>query len=82
MGLIYQPDGRAIWLAQDSRTSGLFDARTFKPIFFLPTGRLPLALDTAGRQLAVAVDAQRLEVWDLEAVHKHFGDLGLNWTDR
>jgi hypothetical protein len=82
IGLIYQPDGRAVWLAQDSRTAGLFDAQTLKPIFFLPTGRIPLAVDTAGRQLAVALDAQRLEVWDLEAVRKHFRELGVDWADR
>jgi WD40 repeat protein len=82
VGLIYQPDGRALWLAQDSRTAGLFDARTLKPIFFLPTGRMPLAVDAAGRQLAVAVDAQRLEVWNLAAVRKQFRELGLDWQER
>jgi hypothetical protein len=82
VGLIYQPDGRALWLAQDSRTAGLFDARTLKPIFFLPTGRMPLAVDGAGRQLAVAVDAQRLEVWNLEAVRQQFRELGLDWQER
>ena len=82
VGMIYQPDGRALWLAKDTRTAGLYDAHTFEPIFFLPTGMFPLSLSADGHQLAVAVDAQRLEVWDLAAVRGQFRELGLDWTDR
>lgn len=77
VGVIFQPDGRTVWLARDSRTAGLFDSQTFQPILFLPTGMLPLALSRDGRQLAVSVDAQRLDVWDLDSVRAVFQQLGL-----
>ena len=81
VGMIFQPDGRTVWLAKDLRTAGLYDVHTLEPIFFLPTGVFPMTLSADGRQLAVTVDGQRLQVWDLVAVRKHFRELGLDWTE-
>ena len=40
----------------------------------------PLALSPDGLRLAVSVDAQRLQVWDLAELHAHFRELGLDWA--
>ncbi len=82
IGMLFGPDGHTVWLANDYRTAGLYDLRTLEPVFFLPTGMFPLALSPDGRRLAVSVDAQRLLVWDLEALHQHFRELGLDWAQR
>jgi fructose-1,6-bisphosphatase/inositol monophosphatase family enzyme len=42
---------------------------------------LPLAVSADGRYLAVSVEAQRLQVWDLAALREQFRALGLDWTD-
>jgi hypothetical protein len=78
-GALYTPDGRGIWLTKDALTAGLHDARTLEPLMLLPAGTLPLALSADGRQLAVSVDARRLQVWDLDKVHARLRELGLDW---
>jgi WD40 repeat protein len=78
-GALYTPDGRGIWLTKDALTAGLYDVRTLEPLVLLPTGTLPLALSADGRQLAVSVDARRLQVWDLDKVRARFRELGLDW---
>jgi WD40 repeat protein len=80
--LLYTPDGRGLWLSKDQRTAGLYDAQTFKPLLLLPTGTLPLAVSPDGRHLAVSVDGQRLQLWNLGAVREEFGRLGLDWEVR
>ena len=40
---------------------------------------LPLALSPDGRHLAVSLDAQRLQVWDLAEVRRQLDELGLDW---
>jgi hypothetical protein len=82
VGMLYEQAGRGLWLAKDYRTAGLYDGQTLAPIFFLPTGMFPLALSPDGSQLAVSVDAQRLQIWDLAAVRGHFAELGLDWAER
>jgi YD repeat-containing protein len=79
-GVIFHSDGSGIWMARAFRTAGLFDARTLEPIFHLPTGTFPLALSADGRKLAVAVDAQHLQVWDITAVQEQLSELGLDWA--
>jgi WD40 repeat protein len=81
IGMLYQPDGRTVWLVKNTRTAGLYDLRTLEPILFLPTGMVPLALSPDGRQLAVSVDAQRLALWDIETLRQQFRDLGLDWAE-
>jgi hypothetical protein len=81
IGMLFEPDGRSIWLAKDFRTAGLYESRTFEARLLLPTGMFPLALDAGGRYLAVSVDAQRLQVWDLVAVREQLRELGLDWGD-
>jgi hypothetical protein len=75
----YASDGRGIWLTKDALMAGLHDARTLEPLLLLPTGTLPLALSADGRQLAVGVDARRIQVWDLDKVRARFRELGLDW---
>lgn len=77
----YAPDARGLWLAMDFRNGGLYDARTFEPLLLLPTGMLPLALSSDGRQLAVSVDYRRLQVWDLAALRAQFRELRLDWDE-
>jgi WD40 repeat protein len=79
--LLYPADGRFLWLSKDLRSAGLYNARTLEPLLLLPKDMLPLALSPDGRRLAVSVDAQRLQVWDLEALRKEFQKLGLDWVD-
>jgi WD40 repeat protein len=80
--LLYTPDARALWLTKDARTAGLYDARTMEPLLLLPTGMLPLALSADACRLAVSVDAQRLQVWDLPELRDQLRALGLDWADR
>jgi hypothetical protein len=78
---LYAPDGRGLWLTKDLREAGLYDARTLGPRLLLPPGMLPLAVSADGRYLAVSVEAQRLQVWDLAELRKQFRELGLDWVD-
>lgn len=80
-GILYGPDGRTLWLTENYRTAGLFDARTLRPLMPLPTGMLPLALSADGRWLAVSVDSRKLQVWDVTEVRRQLAGLGLDWQD-
>jgi WD40 repeat protein len=79
--VIYTPDARMLWLTKDQRNAGLYDARTLEPLLLLSTGMLPLALSPDGQRVAVSVDAQRLQMWDLAALREKFRELGLDWAD-
>jgi WD40 repeat protein len=79
VSLLYAPDGKGLWLAHDSRSAGLYDARTLQLLLPLPVGTLPLAVSPNGRYLAACVDLRRLQVWDLFEVQGHLKDLGLSW---
>ena len=35
-----------------------------------------------GRRIAVSVEAQRLQVWDLAGLREQFRALGLDWAER
>jgi len=52
LGMLYHPDGRSVWLLQNYRSAGLYQADSFAPLLLLPSGTLPLALDQDGRHLA------------------------------
>lgn len=79
---LYAPDGRSLWLTKDElQIAGLYDARTLRPLLLLPTGMLPLAISPDGQRLAVSVDAQRLQVWDLVEVRKQLRSIGLDWSE-
>jgi WD40 repeat protein len=80
--LLYTPDTRALWLTKDQRTAGLYDAHTAQPLLPLPPNTLPLALSPNGRQLAVSVDARRVQVWDLAEVRQELRALGLDWDSK
>jgi hypothetical protein len=77
-----QPDGRALWLLNNYQTAGLYERETLERILSLPNGMLPLALDRQGRYLAVSVDAQRLEVWDVQRLREEMREAGIDWEDR
>jgi hypothetical protein len=47
----------------------------------LPANVLPLALSRDGRQLAVSVDEQRVQFWDLANLRAQFRELALDWTE-
>ncbi len=78
---LYAPDGRALWLTKGLRAAGLYDARTLEPRLLLPAEMLPLAVSPDGRHLAVSIDGQRLQVWDLAAVREQFRVLGVDWAE-
>lgn len=78
---LYAPDGRSLWLTKDQRSAGLYDARTLEPLLLLPAGMLPLAVSPDGCHLAVSIDAQRLQIWDLAALREQFRALGLDWAE-
>ena len=46
-----------------------------------PHGMILLALRPDGRRVAVSVDSQRLQLWDLKVLHEQFQELGLDWAD-
>ena len=77
MRILDGPDARSFWLGKDWRTAGLYDARTLEPWLLLPSGMLPLALSPDGRHLAVSVNAQRLQVWDLVEVRRQLQRAGI-----
>ncbi len=78
---LYAPDGHGLWLTKGLREAGLYDAHTLEPRLLLPTGMLPLAVTPDGRHLAVSIDGQRLQVWDLAALREQFRGLGLDWGE-
>jgi len=77
--ILFSPSNPTYWLTSDFRTSGLYAATTLNPLLPLPTGILPLALDSSGRRLAVSLDMRHLQVWDLEDVQRQLRELGLGW---
>jgi len=81
MNILYAPDARTLWLMEDYRSAGLYDAATLELLLPLPTGMLPLALDPDGRQLVVSVDLSRLQVWDIPELRRQLRSLGLDWAD-
>jgi len=81
MNILYAPDARTMWLMEDYRSAGLYDAETLELLLPLPTGMLPLALDPDGRQLVVSVDLRRLQVWDIRELRRQLRSLGLDWAN-
>jgi WD40 repeat protein len=78
---LYAPDGHDLWLTRGLRKAGLYNARTLEPRLLLPAGMLPLAVTRDGRHLAVSIDGQRLQVWDLAELRGQFRALGLDWSE-
>jgi hypothetical protein len=42
---------------------------------------MPLAISPNGQYLAVAVDARRVQLWDMDEVVERLRELGLDWTE-
>ncbi len=78
-GTLFQPDGRALWLAKNTRTAGLHASDDFKLLLPLPKGMLPLVLTEDGRKLAVSVEGRRIQVWNMEVLRRELAALGLAW---
>lgn len=80
-GILYSPDAKTFWLSNRSAgTAVLHDAQTGELLLPLPPNTLPLALTPDGLQLAVSVDARRVQVWDLQEVQLRLRELGLSWS--
>jgi serine/threonine protein kinase/WD40 repeat protein len=77
--VLYTPDGRDVWRVTSFRDATLYDRATGRPLLPLPPDVLPLALSADGRKLAVGVDEQRVQVWDLVQLRARFKALGLDW---
>ena len=77
--VLYTPDGSDLWRLSTFRDTALCDGKTLEPILPLPPNVIPLALSADGRQLAVSVDDQRVQVWGLAELRAHFRELGLDW---
>jgi WD40 repeat protein len=77
--VLYTPDGGCIWRLTSFRDTALCNRKTLGPILPLPSNVIPLALSSDGRQLAVSVDDQHVQVWDLAELRAHFRELGLDW---
>jgi serine/threonine protein kinase/WD40 repeat protein len=77
--IIFSPVNDTFWLVRDVRTAALHDSRTFETLLPLPAGTIPLAVSADGRQLAVSVDGDHLQLWDLAALRKQLVELGLDW---
>ena len=75
----YTPDGKGIWMVTHFRNAALLDRRTLEPLLPLPNDVLPLALSPDGRQLAVSVEARRVQLWDLNALRHEMAKLELDW---
>jgi hypothetical protein len=78
-GALFQPDGRAIWLAKNLVTGGLYDSVKFEPLMLLPNGMFPLALSRDGAQLAVSVEGRYAQIWDMNTLRLELAKLGLQW---
>ncbi len=77
--VLYTPDGSGVWRVTSFHDATLYDRATKRPILPLPPNVLPLALSADGRKLAVGVDDQRVQVWDLVELRARFRELGLDW---
>lgn len=77
--LLYTPDGHGMWLDKGYRQAGLYDARTLELRLPLPHSMTPLALSPDGRRLAVSIDLQRVQVWDIAEVRAELHRLGMDW---
>jgi hypothetical protein len=75
----YTPDGKGIWMVTHFRNAALLDRHTLEPILPLPNDVLPLAISPDGRQLAVSVEARRVQLWDVNAIRHEFAKLDLDW---
>jgi len=61
------------------RDAVLYDRASLDPIMALPPNVLPLALSGDSRQLAVGVEDQRVQLWDLVELRTRLHELGLDW---
>jgi WD40 repeat protein len=77
--IIFMPGDDSFWLVRDGRTAALHDTRTFETLLPLPVGTVPLAVSPDGHHLAVRVEGERLQLWDLRDLRKQLGELGLDW---
>ena len=77
--IIFMPGDDSFWLVRDGRTAALHDTRTFETLLPLPVGTVPLAVSPDGHHLAVRVEGERLQLWDLRDLRKQLDELGLDW---
>lgn len=80
--ILFTPEPDTAWLSKDYSDGGLYDLRTLQPLILLPIGMVPLALSADGKQLAVAVDNRRLQVWNIAAVRAQLAEWESNSAAR
>jgi WD40 repeat protein len=80
--VLYTPDGNGIWRVTSFHDTALLDRRTLEPLLPLPANVLPLAVSHDGGRLAVSVDDQRVQIWDMAELRNQFRALALDWTSK
>jgi len=78
-GVFFQPNGRALWMAKNTRTASLHATKDLRPLLPLPKGLLPIALTEDGGKLAVSLEGRRIQIWDVVALRRELAALGLDW---
>jgi WD40 repeat protein len=79
--LFYTPPGNGVWKITNFHDAALHDSRTLEKILPLPASVLPIALSGDGHLLAVSVDDERMQIWDLAKLRARFREVALDWTE-
>jgi WD40 repeat protein len=77
--LFYAQDGKGVWKVTNFHDAALHDREALKKVLPLPANVLPIALSPDGRHLAVSVDDQTIQLWDLANLRAQFRNAGLDW---
>ena len=80
--ILYMPDGSGVWLSGPFAAAGLYDRKTLQPQLLLPDEMVPLAISSDSRHLAVSVNYQFMQVWDVAELREHFRRLGIGLAAR
>jgi WD40 repeat protein len=78
-GALPTANPKECWLTRDFSHASLYDVRTNNPLLPLPRGVLPQAISPDGKLLAVTVDGEQLQLWDLRQLRAWLRQLGIDW---
>jgi WD40 repeat protein len=79
---LYAGTGDTCWLWAERPGAGLYRTATGELLLPLAPGMRPLATSPDGRFLAVAIEAQRLQIWDIPELRSQLRAYGLDWAER
>jgi WD40 repeat protein len=79
--LFYAKDGKRVWKITNFHDAALYERATLKKLLPLPANVLPIGLSPDGGSLAVSVDDQRIQIWDLANLRAQLRSLGLDWSE-